>query len=256
MNIHSLFILKTSGVCMYHRHFTDEFKNIDINLITPFISAIFSFSENVVNRKIEELEMADLRLTFKTEMDIIFVLIADLSVSTLFTSTRLISIADAFFGEYYQLDKLREYMQINNPKFDELIDSIIKGEEDLFKTKQFYSKIIDLFKSKILENEIVGAAILSSKGNIIYSSLPSDILLNSIKELEIRFASGAKTIPELFYSLETGEKVFSSMIMAELGSYELFIVLLFEREIPLGMCEVNLFKTVKEIKKLISEESS
>ncbi|MFX0069682.1 MAG: hypothetical protein ACFFAO_01120 [Candidatus Hermodarchaeota archaeon] len=254
MNIHSLYILKTSGVCLYHKNFTDEFKSVNVNLITPFLSALISFSDNVVNRKIEELEMADLRLTFKIEMDFIFVLIADLSVSILYTSTRLISIADAFFGEYYHLDKLREYTQIDNPKFDKLIDTIIKGEEESIETREFYSKMVDLFKKKILENDIVGGALLSSNGKIIYSSLPPDLLLNSIKELEIRFMSGAKMIPELFYSLETGEKIFSSMLTPNIGVYDLFVVMLFERGVPLGMCEVNLFKTIKEIKNILIEE--
>ena len=42
MKIHSLFILKTSGVCLYSRNFTNELENVPANLITPFFSALFS----------------------------------------------------------------------------------------------------------------------------------------------------------------------------------------------------------------------
>ncbi|HEY0088578.1 MAG TPA: hypothetical protein VGB37_07030 [Candidatus Lokiarchaeia archaeon] len=252
MNLHSLFIIKTSGVCLYSRNFTNEFKDVDVNLITPFFSAILHFSKNVVKRKLEELEIGGLRFTFYIESDFVFILIADNSVSLLFTISRLISIADAFFRIYYQLDKLREYQEIENPEFDKLIDSIISGEEELFKKKVFYQKIIDLFKNLLLENEIAGAALLSTSGNIIYSSLPKDILLNSVKELEIRFISGVLDLPESFYSLESGEKVFSTIITAEaISVYSFFVVLLFESSVQLGMAELILLKTIKAIKELI-----
>ena len=254
MKIHSLFVLKNSGVPIYSRNFTQEFDKIDVNLLTPFFSAIFNFSESIVKRQLEELEMSGLRFTFKEENNFIFVLLSDSTVSILYTSTRLISISDAFFREFYQLDKLREFTEIDNPEFDKLIDSIIKGEEEELESRNFYSKAIELFKNLISKNEITGAAILSTKGKILYSSLPSDILLNSVKELEIRFMSGSKDLPEMFYSLESGEKVFSAVISEDIGAFDFFIVLLFERNIPLGICEMNLFKTTNAIKKLAHDE--
>ncbi|TFG26057.1 MAG: hypothetical protein EU532_10830 [Promethearchaeota archaeon] len=253
MKIHSLYILKSSGIPLYVRYFTEDFQKIDTNLLTPFFSAIFTFSESLVSRKLEELEMSGLRFTIKEENEFIFVLLSDQSVSTLFTSTRLIGIADAFFREYYQLDKLREFTQIENPKFDKIIDSIIKGEEEMPATRKIYPKIIDLFTNLILQNEIVGASLLNAKGSILYNSLPDNLLLNSIRELEIRFISGTLTLPEMFYSLENGQKVFSSL-MTNIGVFNFFIVLLFDKSIPLGMCEVNLFKIRNSIEKLIRTE--
>lgn len=254
MKIHSLFILKDTGVCLYSRNFTDDFKNIDTYLITPFFSAIFSFSKNLVSRKLEELELGGLRFTFKIEKDFIFTILADISVSILFVNSRLTRIADEFFKEFSKLDELKEYKEIENPVFDNLIDLIITGEEDIFKSKTFYQKVIDIYKNLIFENEIVGAALLSTNGNIIYSSLPTEILLKSVKELEIRFMSGALNLPELFYSLSNGQKVFSAIISDEKLDLNLQIVLLFEKNVPLGMCEVNLFKTRKTIENLIIDE--
>jgi len=253
MQIHSLYILKSSGIPLYTRNFTDEFEKVDVNLLTPFFSAIFTFSQELVNRKLEEIEMSGLRFTIKEENNFIFVLLSDSSVSILFTSTRLISIADAFFREYYQLDKLRKFTQIENPKFDKIIDSIIKGEDEVLESRKTYSKIIKLFTGLILKNELIGAAILTTKGSILYNSLPDELLLNSIRELELRFMSGTLTLPEMFYSLENGQKVFCSII-SNIGAFDFFIVLLFEKRVPLGMAEMNLFKCSKAIEKLILDE--
>ena len=253
MKIHSLFVLKSSGIPLYVRHFTEAFKKIDTNLLTPFFSAIFTFSESLVSRKLEELEMSGLRFTIRENNNFIFVLLSDQAVSILFTSTRLISIADAFFREYYQLDKLRSFTQIKNPEFDKIIDSIIKGEDEFVENREIYPKVINLFTNLIMQNEIVGAAILNTKGSILYNSLPNELLLNSIRELEIRFMSGTLTLPEMYYSLENGQKVFSSL-MTDIGAFNSFIVLLFDKAIPLGMCEVNLFKIKSSIEKLVHSE--
>ncbi|MFX1258552.1 MAG: hypothetical protein ACFFAN_11870 [Promethearchaeota archaeon] len=254
MKIHSLFILKSSGVCLYSRNFTDEFKNLDLHLITPFFSAIFTFSQKVISRKLEELEMSGLRFTFKVVDDFIFTLLTDTSVSLLFVSTRLETIAKAFFKMYDQLGKFKEFQEIENAQFDKLIDEIITGEEEIFKDKDFYNKIIELFKNLIFENEIIGAALLSTKGNIIYSSLPTEILLSSLKELEIRFMARALDLPELFYSLPNGQKVFYRIMFNKKSNLNLLIVLLFESSVPLGMAEVLLFKITRNIEKLIIKE--
>jgi len=255
MKIHWLFILNKSGVCLYNRHFTEEYKDIQVNLLSPFISAIFQFSQSVISRDLDELELGGLRFTFKVEDEFIFVLLSDISVSILFTSTRLIGISDVFFRLYYQLDKLREYQEIDNPEFDRKVDLIITGEKEVIKSREFYKKVINVFKNLIFENEITGAALLSSQGTIIYSSLPNEILQSSIRELEIRFTSGVLNLPESFYSLESGEKVFSSLVSDDISSgLNFFVVLLFESSVPLGMAEINLFKTMKVIKEFLRRE--
>jgi len=252
MKIHSLFILKTSGVCLYSRNFTNELENLQANLITPFFSALFSFSKNVISRKIEELEMADLRFVFKVFRDeFIFVLLADSSVSLLFLKSRIERITKVFIELYNELGIMKDYKEIENEEFDDQIDSIITGEEDIFKSHDFYLKVIEYFRDLIFQNEIVGAALVSTRGNIIYSSLPSDILLGSLRELEIRFISGVTYLPQLFYSLENGQKVVSGMISHEEQEVTFLAVLLFESSVPFGMAEVFLYKAIKNIKNLL-----
>jgi hypothetical protein len=252
MKIHSLFILKKTGVCIYSRNFTSDFDNIEVNLITPFFSAIFSFSENVISRKTPEiLEMSEFRFVFKVEQDIIFSLLSDSSASLLFVTTRLERIAEVFLNEYPDTSKIKDYEQIENLQLDKMIDSIIRGEDEIFMSQTFYNKVIDVFEELLYENEILGAALLTTKGNIIYTSLPNEILVNSLKELEIRYRVGALTLPEMFYGLENGQKVFSKIVDIPWKLEPLVVVVLFDNTVPLGMAEINLTKVANKIANII-----
>jgi hypothetical protein len=252
MKIHSLFILKKTGVCIYNRNFTNDFENIEVNLITPFFSAIFSFSENVISKKTPEiLEMSELRFVFTVREDFIFSILSDSSASLIFVSSRLSRIADEFFELFPDTSKVKDYQQIEEPKYDELVDSIITGEEEIYMSKTFYKKVIDAFKELIHENEIVGAALLTTKGNVIYTSLPNDILVNSLKELEIRFMVGAVTLPEVYSRLENGQKLVSKIIDIPWKLDPLLIVVLYESTVPLGMAEVNLDRIANKIINII-----
>ncbi|MFW9874405.1 MAG: hypothetical protein ACFFG0_14970 [Candidatus Thorarchaeota archaeon] len=252
MKIHSLFILKKTGVCIYSRNFTDDFENIQVNLITPFFSAIFSFSENVISKKTPEiLEMSELRFVFTVREDFIFSILSDSSASILFVNSRLSRIADEFFELFPDTSKVKDYQQIEEPKFDELVDSIITGEEEIYTSKVFYKKVIDVFKDLLYETDIIGAALLSTKGNIIYTSLPNEILVNSLKELEIRFMVGAVQLPEIYSRLDNGQKVVSKIIDIPWKLDPLLIVVLYDSTVPLGMAEVNLDRIANKIINII-----
>lgn len=252
MKIHSLFILKKTGVCIYNRNFTNDFENIEVNLITPFFSAIFSFSENVISKKTPEiLEMSELRFVFTVRDDFIFSILSDSSASIIFVSSRLSRIADEFFELFPDTTKVKDYQQIEEPKYDELVDSIITGEEEIYMSKVFYKKVIDVFKDLMYENEIIGAALLSTKGNVIYTSLPNEVLVNSLKELEIRFMVGAVTLPEIYSRLENGQKMVSKIIDIPWKLDPLLIVVLYDKQVPLGMAEVNLNKIAEKVINII-----
>ena len=77
MIIHSLFILEEGGVCFYNRNYSEILKDLKVDLITPFFSAIFTFSQKVVERKLEVLEMSDMRFVFTKERGYIFVILSD-----------------------------------------------------------------------------------------------------------------------------------------------------------------------------------
>ncbi len=244
--------MKTSGVCLYSRFFTNDFENLEVNLITPFFSAIFSFSEKVISKKTPEiLEMSELRFVFRVQDEFIFIILSDSSASLIFVTSRLSRIADEFFELFPDSSNLKDYQQIEEPKFDELVDSLITGEEEIHMSKVFYKKIIDTFKELMYENEIVGAAILTIQGNVIYTSLPNEILVSSLKELEIRYKVGALTLPEIYRRLENGQKVVSKVIDIPWKLDPLLIVILYDTTVPLGMAEVNLDKIAEKIINII-----
>lgn len=252
MKIHSLFILKKTGICIYSRNFTKDFENIEVNLITPFFSAIFSFSENVILKKTPEiLEMSELRFVFKVQEDLIFTILSDSSASLIFVNSRLSRIVDEFLDLFPDLSQVKDYEQIDKPEFDEMVDSLITGEEEIYLSKTFFQKVIDVFKELMYENEIVGAALLSTKGNVIFTSLPNEILVNSLKELEIRYRVGTLTLPEMYSRLENGQKVVSKIIDIPWKLDPLLIVVLYDRNVPLGMAEVNLDKIGSKIMNII-----
>lgn len=252
MKIHSLFILKKTGVCIYNRNFTSDFETLEVNLVTPFFSAIFSFSENVISKKTPEiLEMSEFRFVFKIQGDFIFAILSDSSASLIFVNSRLSRIIDEFLDLFPDTSKIKDYQMIEEPKFDEIVDSIVTGEEEIYMSKVFYKKVIDNFKELMYENEIIGAALLSTKGNVIYTSLPNEILVNSLKELEIRYRVGTLTLPEMYSRLENGQKVVSKIIDIPWKLDPLLIVVLYDKTVPLGMAEVNLDRIADKIINII-----
>ncbi|MHA1477311.1 MAG: hypothetical protein ACTSPU_03845 [Promethearchaeota archaeon] len=202
MKIHSLFILNKAGACLYSRNITSDFENIEPNLITPFFSAIFSFSESVIYKQTPEiLEMGGFRIAFKVEGDYIYAILADTSASLLFIESRLTSIVHEF-KEFLENNEVESYEVIENSEFDERIDSIITGEEELVSSQPLYKKIIDLFNKLTFQNEILGA-------------------------------------------------VFSRTINIPWKLDPLLIVVLYESNVPLGICELNLNKMTKAIQNII-----
>jgi len=252
MKLHSLFILTKAGACLYSRNITEHFENIEPNLITPFFSAIFSFSESVISQETPEiLEMGGFRIVFKVDVEgeHIYAILADTSANILYINSRLDSIIQ-LFKEFLEDNIVEDYEEIHNSEFDAKISSIIKGDDELSSSQPLYKKIIDLLKRLTLENEILGAGLFSINGKIIFTSLPQDILLSSLKELEIRHIA-ATEYSLTFYSLENNQKVFSRVIDIPWKLEPLLIVVLYESSVPLGMAEVNLEKITKTIQNII-----
>jgi hypothetical protein len=250
MIIHSLFILQKTGVCIYSRNFTEDFKAIEPNLITPFFSAIFSFSENVISKKNPEiLEMGGLRFVFKVHNDLIFTILSDSSSSILFINSRMERITEVF-ENFLESNNIDENEIIENVKFDGTIDSIITGDEDLVISQPLYRKIINFINTLVYENEILGAALMNINGKVIYSSLPQEILLSSLKELEIRYTV-SREFNTTFYSLENEQKVFAKTIKIPWKLDPLLFVVLFDSTVHFGMAEINLDKISKTIENIL-----
>jgi hypothetical protein len=253
MKIYSLFILQEGGVCLYSKSFSDEFKDLQTNLITPFISAILSFSEKVISKKLKVLELSELRFVLRKERDFIFVIFSDSSENLLYINSRLEKIVVLFFQVYNKIVVNGNYEKgfeiINTPDFNNQVESLILGIDEINQMNKYdsYKKIIDYFTNLSSEREIVGFALLTSKGAIIYSSLTDDVFLRAMRELEIRYMSGIFDLPELFYTLTNGQKVCEKVL-----SYQNFINLLlivqFTKETSLGMMDYTTETIIEKIK--------
>ncbi len=250
MDIHSLFILKNTGACIYSRNITSDFDNIEPNLITPFFSALFSFSASVISKQTPEiLEMGGFRIAFKVKGEFIYAILADSSASLLFINSRLVNIVEVF-EEFLENNDVEDYQIIESADFDSKIDSIITGDAELIGSQPLYKKIIDFIKRLTLENEILGATLFTINGKVIYTSLPHKILLSSLKELEIRHMV-ANEFKLTFVCLDNGQKVFTGKINIPWKLEPLLIVVLFESSVPLGMAELNLDKLIKTIENIL-----
>ena len=167
----------------------------------------------------------------------------------LFVQSRLLTLTE-IFEEFVRSNEIDDYQEIQNAYFDDQINKIISGKEEMRTSQPLYRKIVELITSLVFENEILGAALFSINGNVIYSSLPQEILLSSLKELEIRHAV-ANDFSTTFYSLENGQKIFSKVIEIPWKLDPLILVVLFDSTTVTGMAEVNLDKISKTIQNII-----
>ncbi|MFX0070137.1 MAG: hypothetical protein ACFFAO_03515 [Candidatus Hermodarchaeota archaeon] len=248
--------MQEGGVCIYHRFFSDEFKDLQVDLVTPFISAIMTFSEKVISKKLEVLEMGELRFVIRKDKDFLFVMLSDSSENLLFINSRLEKIVKVFFRAYDVLvlkGKINEKLcMIESKKFDNLIDSFIHGVLEINQIKKHpnYNKIVEHFSDLISQHEIIGSALLTDKGTIIYSSLTGDLLIRAMKELEIRYMSGTFDLPELFYTLGNGQKVCERIIPYN-KFMNLLVVVQFTKETTLGMMDYTSEMIIEKIEKLL-----
>ena len=251
MKIHCLFILDEGGTCFYYRNYSEQqqLKDLKVDLITPFFSAIFSFSQKVVYRKLEILEMSDFRFLFIKEKKFIFVILADSQTNLLFLKSSLNKIVTLFFQYYNTLFDKSGCRIEGNEKFDKMIDSLISGSDEITQVRSTgsYQKVVDYFKNLIANNEIKGAALLTTKGSIIYSSLSEHLVNHVMRELEIRFITGTFDVPLLFYILDDGKKV-CEVTYSFKNFIQLLLVLEFAPEYELGMVDYQTEVVLEKLK--------
>jgi hypothetical protein len=128
----------------------------------------------------------------------------------------------------YEFSKL-EFLK-NNDK------EILEEEEDEglthFVSLPFYKDIIKILRESIDDREILGAAIFTNKGKVIYASIPSNLLLNIIKELEFRNKKEFQAMIKMYIEVKNQEKIFSEYI--EILNTKTILVLIFSERVNFG----------------------
>jgi hypothetical protein len=145
----------------------------------------------------------------------------------------------------YELHKMEYYKDS---------DGIILQEKDndlsQFISFPFYQDIISIFRESIDEREILGTAIFTEKGKLIYASIPSNILFNIIKEFEVRMEKHIQDITKMYIEVKHHQKIFLENI--KILKNKIILVLLFSEKVNFGMGTM-IFKELKKKVKILTE---
>ena len=245
-NIYNIYIFNKSGICFYSKSFTDHFK-IEKNLLSPFITALMSFSEEMMGKRFKTIEMNDVKLVIFEKCSIFYSVLSD-SIENLTFLDEIISKINKKVITYIRKNKVNiEGEIIYNSKLNETIDNIINeiisDEFDLEKEesiKEFLNKLT-------LRDDIDGIILSTNRGKVIYSSFDKPNLRKFLKEVDFRVKIYNNSILRLFYTFKDKKYIFSEYLQDKY-----FIILVFDSNVKFGVAEYLLTKIVNSIKKILS----
>jgi len=245
INIHNIFIFNRSGVCFYGKNFTDYFK-VEKNLVSPFITALMSFSKEMIGKKFKTLEMGDVKFVIFEKGSLNYNILCDTIENENFLE-ELISKINKRLSTYIIKKKINIDEQIVfdsklNEVIEEIIDDAFSNEFNL-KTEKH---IIEYMKKISRFDEIDGTILLTDRGKVIYSSYNKLDLKNFLKEVEFRVKIHNNSILKLFYTLKDKRFIFSEYVQSKY-----FIILVFDSHVKFGMAEHYLSRIVNSVKKIL-----
>jgi len=143
--------------------------------------------------------------------------------------------------EFYKL----EYYESSDKEREREDDDDISE----FTSLPLFQDIINLLRDFVDDKEILGCAIFTTDGKVIYSSFPQNTLLNTIKEFEVREQKKLHSIIKMFLELKNHQKVCSEYL--EIHNKEFILVLLFANIVNFAIGNMYLLNMVKKIVALI-----
>lgn len=243
--IHNIFIFNKSGICFYGKNFTDYF-NVEKNLVSPFITALMSFSKEMIGKKFKTIEMGNVKIVIFEKGSINYSFLCDSIENETFLDEIVIKI-DKRLQRYINKKKININAEIVYDSelieiLDNVIDDILSSEFDL----KVEEDIIKYVKKITQIDEIDGTILLTNRGKVIYSSYNKLDLKNFLKEVEFRVKIHNNSILKLFYTFKDKRFIFSEYVQ---NKY--FIILVFDSHVKFGMAEHYLNRTVNSIKKIL-----
>jgi phage FluMu protein Com len=114
-------------------------------------------------------------------------------------------------------------------------DREIEEDEDIlhFISFPFDKDIINILRESIDDREILGTAIFTDKGKVIYASVPSNLLFNIIKEFEFRNEKELQAMTKMYIEMKNHKKIFSEYI--KIINTKVIFVLVFSERVNFGM---------------------
>ena len=127
------------------------------------------------------------------------------------------------------------------------IDGIQEENDDIseFTSLLLFQDIINLLRDSVDDREILGCAIFTTDGKVIYSSIPHSTLLNTIQEFEVRNEKKLHSIIKMLLELKNHQKVCSEYI--EIHDREFILVILFSHIVNFAIGNMFLRNIVKKI---------
>ena len=242
--IHNLFIFNKSGICFYGKSFTDYY-NMEKNLISPFLTALMSFSKEMIGKKFKTIDMGDIKLAIFEKREIYYGVLCD-TIENIILLDEVISKINIKLLDYINKNKINITAEIVydsklNDTINNIIDDTFSNEFDLEKE----AKIIEYLKELTQNDEIDGTILLTNRGKLLYSSLNKIDLRTFLKEVDFRVKIYNNSILKMFYTFKNKKFIFSEYVN---DSY--FVILVFDSKIKFGMAEFILRKIVQNIKVL------
>ncbi|MCF2138681.1 MAG: hypothetical protein K9W44_01335 [Candidatus Lokiarchaeota archaeon] len=250
MKNYCLYIVQTSGVPIYYQNFSEEFQNSEYPLVTSFFGAIMQFSQQVIKEQLNIIEIGKYRIFFRYQQDLIFIIITENTSSILLINERLDRIVLTLYN-YINVEKVIESKQmLENPEISEKFYKIMHLQDDYSDLKTEVIK--NLVESEIASGDVEAGALLSLKGEIFYSSLPLEELHIALREIEIRTMVGSQDIihGEKFIRQNENNAIFSKTIFIPALSRQVYIVLLFDNRVNLGMADFLLDEICQKLEKI------
>ena len=114
-----------------------------------------------------------------------------------------------------------------------------------FTSLPLFNEILNLLRDSVDDKEILGCAIFTTRGKVIYSSIPHSTLLDTIKEFEVRKEKKLHGIIKMLLELKNHEKICSEYL--EIHNREFILVLLFSHIVNFAIGNMFLRNIVKKI---------
>ncbi|MFX1409640.1 MAG: hypothetical protein ACFFA6_04760 [Promethearchaeota archaeon] len=243
--IHNLFIFNKSGICFYGKSFTNYY-TMEKNLVSPFITALMSFSKEMIGKKFKTIDMGDIKLAIFEKRSLYYSVLCD-SIENVILLDEIISKINVQLLNYVNKKKFNITAEIVydselNRTIDDIIKDTFSNEFDLKNEEN----IIEYLKDLTLNDEIDGAILLTDRGKLLYSSLNKIELKNFLKEVDFRVKICNNSILKMFYTFKNKKFIFSEYV-----NECYFVILVFDSKIKFGMAEFILRKVVKSIKTLL-----
>ncbi|MFX0042871.1 MAG: hypothetical protein ACFE8L_08155 [Candidatus Hodarchaeota archaeon] len=244
--IHNLFIFNKSGICFFGKSFTDYY-DMEKNLISPFLTALMSFSKEMIGKKFKTIDMGDIKLAIFEKREIYYGVLCD-TIENIILLDEIISKINVQLLNYIRKNKINITAEIVydselNNTINNIVEDTLSDEFDPEKEE----KIIEYLKMLTANDEIEGATLLTDRGRLLYSSLNKIDLRTFLKEVDFRVKICNNSILKMFYTFKNEKFIFSEYVD---DSY--FVILVFDSKIRFGMAEFILRKVVENIKLLLS----